>query len=284
MISNLLIDITCEKSPAMTIRPSTISSAPVRVTFGTGIATSFPTMEPFNLPFCSRCTKVIVEAVNDIVRGATRHGLLVGRIEKPYLYFDCEEKDRECEKHPKISYARMQARQIPWFIEKSLKEVAADLKRPFSALVISPAGIHLRDITNSLRAKGLTNIIHAGRVDTDNVQLLDGLKILLDDYESNLGWRIAAKCCVLREQFAAAIERSTKEGSSPFSHLIPPPARTHIRKLVAILRRVRDEKLSSDDQLDLLLDTLKRDAREIAIKDLKGSNSRGVFQFRKPRD
>jgi ATP-dependent exoDNAse (exonuclease V) beta subunit len=50
----------------------------------------------FNLPMCSRCTRVIVEASNDIVQAAVNRNLLKGRIEKPYEYFDDKDKDRIC--------------------------------------------------------------------------------------------------------------------------------------------------------------------------------------------
>lgn len=56
----------------------------------------------FTLPYCSRCTRVIVGATNDIIQAATANGNLTGRINKDYRYFDDEQKDKECDKHPKI--------------------------------------------------------------------------------------------------------------------------------------------------------------------------------------
>ncbi len=47
----------------------------------------------FTLPYCSRCTRVIVEAANDIIKSATQSGFLKGRITKPYRYF--EDPDRQ---------------------------------------------------------------------------------------------------------------------------------------------------------------------------------------------
>jgi len=58
--------------------------------------------EGFSLPFCSRCTSVIVGATNDIVDTAQRNGHLVGRLSKRYDYFDHEKKDVVSAQHPKI--------------------------------------------------------------------------------------------------------------------------------------------------------------------------------------
>src|ERR1035441_9573224 len=49
--------------------------------------------EAFNLPMCSRCTRVIVGAANDIVKSAMGANLLQSRIAKPYEYFDGKGED-----------------------------------------------------------------------------------------------------------------------------------------------------------------------------------------------
>ena len=90
-----------------------------------------PDYEPFNLPFCSRCPRVIVEAANDIVESATQAGRLKGRIEKPYVYFEDAQKDLISQNNPKIIYAQPFAAQIPWFIEKKIKEIAAEVRAKF---------------------------------------------------------------------------------------------------------------------------------------------------------
>ena len=58
----------------------------------------------FSLPYCSRCTRAVVEATNDVIEGAVRNGLLNDRIEKSYIYFDDRKKDRDCEKFDRLSY------------------------------------------------------------------------------------------------------------------------------------------------------------------------------------
>jgi hypothetical protein len=60
------------------------------------------------LPYCSRCTSVIVDAVLATIREATAIGKLTGRLDKP---FECymPSKGPDSEAHPKI-FARPRAR------------------------------------------------------------------------------------------------------------------------------------------------------------------------------
>ena len=84
---------------------------------------------PFSLPFCSRCTQVIVEAINDIITNATKDGYLNNRIPKPFLYFDGDEtKNKESEKYSQIVYKSLHAKQIPWFIQQQIEEIAKEVK------------------------------------------------------------------------------------------------------------------------------------------------------------
>jgi len=61
----------------------------------------------FSLPYCSRCTRVIVAATNDVIIGATKDGYLNNRIKKPFRYFDDEKKDRDSENNPQLIYSKL---------------------------------------------------------------------------------------------------------------------------------------------------------------------------------
>ncbi|MFI5330144.1 MAG: UvrD-helicase domain-containing protein, partial [Desulfobaccales bacterium] len=52
-----------------------------------------PEYASFKLPYCSRCTRVIVETANDIIQNAEKNGYLKGRINKEYLYFEDKQKN-----------------------------------------------------------------------------------------------------------------------------------------------------------------------------------------------
>jgi superfamily I DNA/RNA helicase len=61
-------------------------------------------VEQFDLPYCSRCTEVVVEAVKQIAIEAQRRGNLADRIERPYLCY-LPEKAADSERHPALIHA-----------------------------------------------------------------------------------------------------------------------------------------------------------------------------------
>src|SRR5207249_7733227 len=61
--------------------------------------------EVFELPFCMRCPKVIVDAANDVLSQARREALLQGRIEKPYRHFP-PAKGADSLRYPTIALVR----------------------------------------------------------------------------------------------------------------------------------------------------------------------------------
>jgi superfamily I DNA/RNA helicase len=63
------------------------------------------TYETFELPYCSRCTEVVVAAVNDAIAAATENGNLAGRIAK-HFYCYLAEKQADSDAHPRIIHAR----------------------------------------------------------------------------------------------------------------------------------------------------------------------------------
>ena len=62
--------------------------------------------ETFELPYCSRCTKVIINAYDKLIETAKSKGHLKERLPKQFLYFPTEEKDRISEAHPHIVIKR----------------------------------------------------------------------------------------------------------------------------------------------------------------------------------
>ena len=146
-----LIELLASKSPVLIVGDDdqalyeTLKSASTRH-IRHRHANSASGYQNFILPFCSRCTRVIVDATNDIIRGAARDGYLPGRIDKPFRYFEDPDKDQESERYPSIIYRQMFATQIPWFIQKRIKEIAEEVRNKFSVLVISPTRVQCRHI------------------------------------------------------------------------------------------------------------------------------------------
>jgi superfamily I DNA/RNA helicase len=219
---------------------------------------------PFTLPYCSRCTRVIVETANDVIATAMKIGSLKGRLEKPYHYFEEKKKDRESDLNPRIICGQLFAKQIPWFIERQLAEIAKEVRGSFSVLIISPTKVQTRDIVAALKDKGLARIEMIEKRGGNEPTLLDGLKILLEDGNSNLGWRIASKHFSKSEEFEALVTKSNAAGAKTVAEIIGLEQRKAIVKVVRILRAVRDEKDVDEKELDNLLAMVSIKPRELA--------------------
>jgi len=212
-----------------------------------------PNYASFTLPHCSRCTRVIVGAANDIIKTAEKNGFLKNRINKEYRYFEHKRKDEESNQYPKIVYGQIFDKQIPWFIEKQIGNIAADIKDRFSILIISPTGGKCRYIGNALKNKGFQNIEFVEKIDTKEPILMDGLKILLDDKKSNLGWRIACKCILEDNDFNILIKKSDLEGVKGICELINKNDKKEIIGLIKVVRAVKDNKEIDEDEFNNLL-------------------------------
>jgi superfamily I DNA/RNA helicase len=235
----------------------------------------------FNLPFCSRCTEVIVKATNDVIAAAKKRGLLVGRIDKPYVYFDDPKKDADGKLHPAITYRTGHAAQMPWAIEQEIGAMAEKSRGPFSVLVIAPLGKQCQTIAQALRAKGFSNVTYVER-EGDEPTLLDGLKLLLEDKDSNLGWRIVAGCLLAPDAFAALL--SSSDTSKPFADFLDKDFKKRVRVLLTRLRAVKSGSIG-DDALQELLTELSIDpfqqAKSELAEDLKDDHRRVDAAIRK---
>ncbi len=208
--------------------------------------------ESFNLPFCARCTRVVVDATNDIIDAARKSGFLNGRINKPYLYFDHEEKDEESESYSKIGYTQIFASQIPWFLVKKIGEMAEDMKGKFSVLIISPFKKQSCTIAEALKGKGLHNIEYAVK-DEPEISLLDGIKLLLEDKEDNLGWRIASKFLLNKEEFISLLKNTDLYPDKKIHELIDHSYKNEVKKMLKVLKNVKNNNPVDDNDFDEVL-------------------------------
>jgi superfamily I DNA/RNA helicase len=208
--------------------------------------------EPFNLPFCSRCTRVVVEATNDIIEAATRNGLLALRINKPFVYFDDQDKDIVSDRNPKIVYSQPYARQIPWVIGQRIKEVAKELQRTFSVLIISPTRAQSRQIATALKDKGFGIIEHIDRPGGKGPNLLDGLKLLLENELSNLGWRIACRFLLNAKDFESLLKETDTENPKAIHDLVHSGCKDQVKEMTAALKRLASDKAIDGTHLEIL--------------------------------
>jgi superfamily I DNA/RNA helicase len=225
----------------------------------------------FTLPYCSRSTRVIVDAANDIITHAKDSGLLLGRINKPYEYFEDATKDVESNANPQIVYSRVFAKQISWFNQKQVEDITRQLRAKFTVLVLSPTRTQCRGIYETLKAKGFENVQFTEKGDIAQPSLLDGLKLLLTDDKCNLAWRIVSRKLLDGTAFEALLKQTEGDGETKgLSVLIDPSLKKEVRRLLKTLRRVRDGKQKlADDQLAELFAGIGVDAYETAAQSLR---------------
>ncbi|HOW85846.1 MAG TPA: AAA family ATPase [Candidatus Aminicenantes bacterium] len=224
----------------------------------------------FPLPFCSRSTRVIVEAANDIIKKAKEKDFLSGRIDKPYRYFPCPEMDKTSSQYPKILYTRLFDKQIPWAIQKYIEGIARDVRSKRTILILSPTGNQCKRIHEGLVSRGFRNIAFNERAEFAEPSLLDGLKLLLLDANDNLGWRIIAQSFLSKENFIELLRRTkTGQNHEKLIDYVDLQLKRRIKRLVATLRKVKDGKMIDRKKSAELLDELSTDPHSVALYALR---------------
>lgn len=283
-----LIDLLAEKSPILLVGDddqalyeSLKSASPKHIRQRHSESTSH--YARFCLPFCSRCTRVIVEATNDIITGATESGHLSSRISKPFRYLDDEKKDTDSDKNPQIIYRQLQATQIPFYIQKHIEQIAKEVRDKFTVLIICPTNTQCKIVVAALKNKGFENVSFVEKEDTKEPTLLDGLKLLLKDNNCNLGWRIVAKKMLEDTDFETILKETKKDAAIRFSDLIEAAQKRKVSQMLQTLRAVRDGNQTQDDpELAELLEKVGFDAYGMAKSYLKDEIKSCKPNFRKP--
>ncbi len=220
---------------------------------------------PFKLPYCSRCTRVIVEATNDIINHAKKEGHLSSRTNKPFRYFDHEDKDKISDKNPRIIYRPLQASQIPPYVEIDLQKIAEQERGKFSVLIICQYNSQCKTIANALKKKGFVNVSFTKKENVHELTLLDGLKLLLKEQSCNLGWRIVAEIMLGDTEFETLIKQTNEKGAKRVFDLIEQPLKRKVKQLLKTLRAVRDgTEIKDESKLTDLFETVDIDASKMA--------------------
>lgn len=209
--------------------------------------------ENFELPFCSRCTNVIVAAVNEVLRVAIGSGHLDDRLEKP---FECyvPKKQAESEAHPKIIHARCtverndnplvgryvceQISQIP------LEDIHESAEEGYpTVLVIGPKPFPKRahDVIKEQFPHAELKLSEPLSID-----LLEGYRYLAVDASSRLGWRIVIYCEPFPDADQALTDVLTHE--LELVDELPEGYREHHLEIAELLQRLlAEEELGAEE-------------------------------------
>lgn len=153
--------------------------------------------EVFKLPFCMRCPKVVVDAVNDVLTKAEELDSLEGRIEKPYKHFP-PAKGADSVKYPKIAHVEtsVQRQDAPYmgrYLAQAIAQIPKDEietagRGDYPAALVIVAQPYRDQIVNYLEGAGY--IVDTRRDSDSKLNREAGISILKVDRVSNLGWRI----------------------------------------------------------------------------------------------
>lgn len=151
----------------------------------------------FELPFCMRCPKVIVDAVSDILTRSRQLHRLEGRIEKQYKHFP-PVKGADSATYPKIAHVETsvqieKANYMGRYIAQAIAEIPPDeteaaARGGYPAALVIVAQPYRDQIISHLEAAGY--VIDTRRESGSKLDRQAGLSILKEDRDSNLGWRI----------------------------------------------------------------------------------------------
>jgi superfamily I DNA/RNA helicase len=267
-----LIDLLAEKSPILLAGDDdqalyefkNASTIHIRERYNN----QMPEYESFSLPYCSRCTSVVVGAANDIIDSAKNAGFLNGRIDKSYIYFNQQKKDKESEKYSKIGYTQLFDKQLAWFIEKEIAELANDIKNHFSVLVISPFKKQSQPLIEALKRKGFQNI-ESSINEVPELSLLDGIKLLVENKYNNLGWRIVSKFLLSEKEVMQILHKTESDPSVKIHELIDRKLKDEVLNIVRIIKSVIANKTVDNKEYIKSLEKINLDPYKILKEVLK---------------
>jgi len=187
----------------------------------------------FKLPFCMRCPKVVVDAVNDVIARARQLKRLEGRIHKPYKHF-APAKGADSKKYPRIalvktSVQRRNANYMGRYIAEAIDDIPGDeveaaAREGYPAVLVIAAKPYRTQIIDYLESAG--HVVDTRR-DNDNVVEREcGLEILKENRESNLGWRVVLEG--EQRSFVASIVVKTADRAQRLVDILPNDYRDRI--------------------------------------------------------
>ena len=242
--------------------------------------------ETFELPYCSRCTKGIIDAYTRLIETAQSNGYLQDRVPKKYLYFPSDQKDCCSLSHPRIVVKRNVFQNvIAYNIDLELKALFDPRAKHLpTVLIICPLKKQIESVEKGLRARGFKNIDASQRYEPDTI--MEGFNLLLKNSSCNLAWRILFEAECQRtgnnERFEQVIKESL-DSNIPFKDLLSVEERRTIKKVNAALRKIRNGKKVDDETLNEIFTVLGYNPIEIAqsqIRDVLAQKSakKNIYQ------
>lgn len=211
--------------------------------------------ETFELPFCSRCPKVIVEATNCFMDNAKKRGNFKERIDRSFFPF-IEGNEELNMKYPKIitgtvseikilsKYITNEIKQIP------SKQIQESYKGNYPCVIIVGTREYLNKIEKPLK-KNFCNITYkkSRNSNDDSESLIEAYELLMDTDDSNIGWRILSELFLKKE--LNTIISKTKDGT-PLVNILPAEFIDKQRIVIKLLEAIKNGETINENLYKLL--------------------------------
>ncbi|MGB9845754.1 MAG: UvrD-helicase domain-containing protein [Methanothermobacter tenebrarum] len=232
--------------------------------------------QKFELPYCSRCPQVIVDAVNNIIEISRRNGYLKGRINKPFKYFP-PDKFKDSKENPKImqvfcSVERKKCNYAAKYILNEIinmpdeyKEEALQHNEPAVLVIGSKQFLNgvksfFQDNCNYLNSKGWT--VEERKDKNAEIHILDGFKFLMSNFRSRLGWRI-----ILERNKDISVTEILKKAimdNIDFVDLIDDDLIKSCCETLGILKKIINQEKLKEAEKELIINQIK-----LSVDDIK---------------
>lgn len=193
--------------------------------------------EVFELPFCMRCPKVIVDAVGDVLAKARELHKLEGRIDKPYKHFP-PVKGADSAKYAKIANIEtsVQGKNVNYmgrFIAQEISkipedEIEAAVQGGYPAALVIVAKPYRDQIIAYLEDDGFE--VDTRSAADNGLNREAGLSILKENPYANLGWRIVLAAD--SPSFMRDVIMATADGTLPLADAVPGEYRDAVLEVV----------------------------------------------------
>lgn len=195
----------------------------------------------FELPFCLRCPKVVVDAVSDIIQVARKLNRLEGRINKPYRHYP-PAKGTDSARYPKImnvftTVQRKAANYMGRYIAQQLNRIPQDeideaTAAGYPVALVIAADPYRTMIQDHLQGEG--HSVNEGSSSEPRTWRDMGLAIVKEQARANIGWRI-----VLHEDhppFLRDLIIRVEASREPLLDLVPDEYRARILSEAEVYR------------------------------------------------
>lgn len=224
--------------------------------------------EIFELPYCSRCPRIIVEAVNEFIIKIINGGGLCERLDKKYLPLT-EGNEELNDFYSKINIVTVPViATIAKYIDVEISKIpksdiieSNDRNNKYPTVLIIGQKHYLSELHKAL-IKRYPNAVYESKSSDDSNRVLEALKILLKDDFSNLGWRIITEELQSTLVLKSAVLASQK-GLSIFE-VIPDDFLESILDVLEILKDVKKtDREFTEIEKSTLVSALKVNAEDV---------------------